>query len=632
MADIVGTTGDETLRGTATTENRIYGLAGNDSLLGGTLADMLDGGTGDDTLRGGEGNDTLVGGEGQDKLYGEGGADSVNGGQGSDWLNGGLGNDTYVLAVGDGVDQITDYDMTVGNVDRVSFTGVTSTALRGLERQGYNLVVKYGVSDEVLISNYFNTSFPGYKVEQFRFSDGVTWDEAGIKARVVTVGTAAGETITGYTDGTNRIYGLAGNDSLLGGALADMLDGGTGDDTLRGGEGNNTLVGGLGNDWLNGGSGNDTYRFSVGDGIDRIVDYDMTLAQTDVVQFTGVASTALRGVERQGKALVLKYGTSDQVILDDYFHATYPGYQTKQFVFSDAVTWGETEIKARVVTFGTNASDSLGGYTGGTNRIYGLDGHDILTGRELADVLDGGHGDDALYGGDGNDTLLAGEGNDSLYGGAGGDVLNGGRDIDLMKGGLGNDRYVVDNVGDVVTEYTNEGSDLVESSVTYTLSASVESLTLTRTSAINGTGNTLNNVLTGNSANNVLSGLAGDDSYHYSRGGGQDIVVDNAGTADRLQFSGAINPLDLVLSRQANDLRLAVHGSTDRVTIQNWYGGVTNQTETIQAGNGQTLLSTHVDQLIQAMASFGQQNGLTWDQAIDQRPQDVQAILAASWQ
>jgi hypothetical protein len=31
------------------------------------------------------------------------------------------------------------------------------------------------------------------------------------------------------------------------------------------------------------------------------------------------------------------------------------------------------------------------------------------------------------------------------------------------------------------------------------------------------------------------------------------------------------------------------------------------------------------------MASFSQQSGLTWDQAIDQHPQEVQAVLAANW-
>ena len=191
---------------------------------------------------------------------------------------------------------------------------------------------------------------------------------------------------------------------------------------------------------------------------------------------------------------------------------------------------------------------------------------------------------------------------------------------------------MVNTTGDLVTEYANEGTDLVQSSVTWTLGANLENLTLTGTATSHGTGNTANNILTGNRANNILTGLGGNDTYRYSRGGGQDTVVESAGTADAMVFGATINPGDLVLSRQVNDLRLAIHGSTDRVTIQNWYSRATNQTETIQAGNGQTLLHTQVEQLIQAMAAFSQQTGLTWDQAIDHRPQDVQAVLAASWQ
>ncbi|MEI8015689.1 MAG: calcium-binding protein, partial [Nitrospira sp.] len=119
--------------------------------------------------------------------------------------------------------------------------------------------------------------------------------------------------------------------------------------------------------------------------------------------------------------------------------------------------------------------------------------------------------------------------NNSLTGNSVANVLSGGVGTDTMVGGAGDDIYVVDNIGDLVTENVNEGTDLVQSSVTYTLGANVENLTLTGIGAINGTGNSLNNILTGNSAANVLTGGAGDDTYVASTG---DTVVEaaNAGT------------------------------------------------------------------------------------------------------
>ncbi len=79
------------------------------------------------------------------------------------------------------------------------------------------------------------------------------------------------------------------------------------------------------------------------------------------------------------------------------------------------------------------------------------------------------------------------------------------------------DTYVIDNAGDVADETGGDGTDTVQSSITFSLSdalhakGEIENLTLTGTAAINGTGNELANVITGNAANNILAGLGGAD-------------------------------------------------------------------------------------------------------------------------
>jgi serralysin len=166
--------------------------------------------------------------------------------------------------------------------------------------------------------------------------------------------------------------------------------------------------------------------------------------------------------------------------------------------------------------------------------IRGTTGNDSLTGTAVDDLLEGLAGNDTLTGLEGNDTLDAGTGGDRLI------------------GGLGDDTYIVDGPGDTVIENADHGIDTVRSSASRTLDANVENLTLTGTASINGTGNSLNNVITGNSANNVLNGAAGIDWLAGGAGNDtyvvdlrEDRVAENAGEGiDTVRSSATLYELD----------------------------------------------------------------------------------------
>ncbi|MBN3871280.1 MAG: hypothetical protein HWQ23_13685 [Nostoc sp. JL33] len=97
-------------------------------------------------------------------------------------------------------------------------------------------------------------------------------------------------------------------------------------------------------------------------------------------------------------------------------------------------------------------------------------------------------------------------------GGLGNDTLDGGLGTDSLNGGVGDDTYIIDSAADTITEAANSGTDTIRSSVTYTLGVNLENLTLTGTSGINGTGNSLNNFVFGNRANNTLNSGGGNDT------------------------------------------------------------------------------------------------------------------------
>ena len=238
------------------------------------------------------------------------------------------------------------------------------------------------------------------------------------------------------------------------------------------------------------------------------------------------------------------------------------------------------------------------------NRLIGLGGNDTLNGGGGADLMTGGAGNDSYYvdnigdrivelAGEGTDSVsasvdyslsaevenltltgsaLRGTGNDranaitgnaannELQGGGGNDMLKGGAGADRMVGGTGNDSYYVDAAGDAVVELLGEGTDSVSASIDFTLSANVETLTLTG-SALRGTGNDRANTVTGNGLDNILEGLAGNDTLKGNAG----IDVLNGGSGNDTLSGGAGSDLFVLGAGFGKDVITDFNIAEDRI-------------------------------------------------------------------
>jgi Ca2+-binding RTX toxin-like protein len=122
-----------------------------------------------------------------------------------------------------------------------------------------------------------------------------------------------------------------------------------------------------------------------------------------------------------------------------------------------------------------------------------------------------------------------------------------------MAGGAGNDIYVVDNTGDVVTEAANAGTDTVSTTLlSYGLGLNVENLKFLGSGNFAGTGNSLNNVITGGAGDDTLKGNAGNDTL--SGGSGHDTFtfdtpLDPMTNVDKItDFSAADDKISLAHS------------------------------------------------------------------------------------
>jgi trimeric autotransporter adhesin len=590
---LYGGLGKDTVRGMGD-DDYIDGGEGNDWVMGDEGDDTLNGGAGNDLIEGGAGNDTLSSGDERNDVFPrKTSRDTLDGGAGRDVLWGAdEGSETFLFGRGDGVDEILGYSIYKGRDTLLFKDGVSANDVlvsRVWEASGstgrYVLELSIrGNGGQVRVRDFFDSqgalvAFPAFT--QVRFSDGTQWD-AQLAAAMATANASDGS-------------GL--NDSLAGTTAADYLRGLAGDDQLEGGAGDDRLDGGAGVDTAIGGAGHDKYV------VDHASDQVLELADqgTDTVlssvawtlgeHVENLTLTGLSDVSATGNALanVLRGNSGANVLTGGAGADTLVGHEGNDvYVISDAfdvVTelsdegWDLVEssvghtldmnIEALALT-GANAIDGYGNLesnflVGNTaaNRLFGYGGNDTLDGGAGSDSLVGSVGDDTYIVDSSSDVLteLANEGVDTvessvsvtltnnierlrltgsaaingtgntlanlITGNSAANTLSGAAGADTMIGGAGDDTYVVDNAADIVTELAGEGTDQVNASANHTLADNVEHLTLTGTTAINGTGNALSNRLTGNSGNNNLTGGAGNDTL--DGGAGNDTMIGGAG-------------------------------------------------------------------------------------------------------
>jgi Ca2+-binding RTX toxin-like protein len=671
-------TGTANINGTGNAgNNALTGNTGNNVLNGGAGADVMAGATGNDTYVVDDAGDTVVEGVGEgtdlvqasvnfqlganvenltltgtsnvnatgngdnNVLTGNSGNNVLDGGIGSDTLIGGAGNDLYI--VDDLVDVVT--EAANAGTDTVQFfgsgaytlgTNVENLTLSGLATNGTgntlaNTIVGNAL-DNVLSGGAGADTLIGQGGNDTYIVDNV----ADIAVEVLGGGRDIVQASVSYTLGSEV------EDLTLTGTAAINATGNELNNVLIGNTGANILTGAGGDDVMAGGAGNDTYVVdSLGDivdeasngglGVDLVqsaISFNLSSANVlgDVERLTLLGSGNINGTGNTlGNLItgnsgnnVLDGGTGADTLVGGLGDDTYvtDGGDT----ITEAADAGTDTVNSSVsYTLGANLENLVlvGAATIGTGNAL----NNQIFGNSLANTLSGSAGDDAMFGGSGDDIYIAdssadqavesaGEGLDTvqssvtftlganvenltltgtlaingtgnelanvilgnaaaniLSGGGGNDTLNGGAGTDAMAGGTGDDLYIVDNIGDTVSEVAGEGNDTVQSEVSYSLSADVETLLLTGTANINATGNSGANTLIGNSGTNVLNGGLGADLMIGGAGNDTYVVDDLGDIVDELTNGGT--GADLIQSSISFSLAYTsrVFGEVERLTL-----------------------------------------------------------------
>ena len=611
----------------------------NNNIVGNAAANVLTGGGGNDTLNGGTGADTLIGNAGNDIYVVDNVSDTVieNTNEGTDTIQ----TSITLVNLAANVENLTltgtaAINGTGNELDNLLTGNAANNTLNG---GAGNDTLNGGAGGDALIGGLGNDTYTvdnAADIVTENVNEGIDLVQSS-----VTYSLAAhleNLTLTGAT----AINGV-GNEQdnfILGNSAINNLTGGAGNDTLIGGAGADTMLGGIGNDTYIIDNVGDVITESADEGIDTI-QTSVTLASlvANVENLTLGGSSALNAIGNTLNNTLI--GNSGNNILDGGVGADIliGGLGNDTYVVDDAgdLVTETSSLATEIDTVQSSISFTLGSnlerltLTGSANTNgTGNELNNSLTGNAGNNRLDGGIGNDTMAGGLGDDlyivniatdivTEAASAGTDTvmssavsytlttnvenltlvgtdsingtgntlaniIIGNTGNNILSGGSGSDSMLGSAGDDTYIVDNVGDVLTELLGEGNDTVQSSVTYSLTENIENLLLTGTGAINATGNTLNNALTGNAGNNILNGGLGADTMIGGLGN-DTYVVDDIGDVI-VETSTLVTEIDVI---QAS-INYSLGHNIERLTLTgtaniNAVGNELNNTLTGNSGN-----------------------------------------------
>ena len=389
------------------------------------------------------------------------------------------------------------------------------------------------------------------------------------------IDTAPMTTLIG-TDASEAMNGVVDRDNVMtSGAGNDTLNGSNRNDLLYGDDGDDRLYAEAGDDLLVGGAGNDYLRG--GEGNDTYV-FSKGDGVDTIVDTSGVDTIQFgEGISPDDIVAKVIRDSDGRVNLELSVKGTDDKITVYQHFGYNYDSYRETpDYQVEKVVFADGTTWDLKTIHDKAHNMSGTEGSDTYRVSDQSATIFRGLG--------GNDTIVGGIANDLLYGDDGDDELRGGAGNDLLYGDDGDDRL-----------YAEAGDDL----------------------------------LVGGAGNDYLRGGEGNDTYVFSKGDGEDRIFDANGLADEVRLGH--ESIDVVFERVNSSLRVRMPGSLDAITIDSWYNGDAYKIETFKSTDGNVITHTQIESLIQAMASFQNDTGMTWEQALSEQPSQVRSIVQEYW-